>query len=110
MARTVYLALAITLASVQASANDLPDIDAVALCRKQAQSVGQGDWLVKACLDQEQSSYDSLKAQWPGLDAKVRGLCTRQARSVNLGYWMILACVDQELASKRAVDEFKFRK
>lgn len=101
---------AVCLIASAAFAQDLPDLDPVKMCRKQAAAIEQGDWLVKACLDQEQEAYDTLKEQWPGLDTKTRQLCVKQARVISSGYWMIQACVAQELQAREELKNFEFKK
>lgn len=92
------------------SGEPVPNFDPVAICKKQAAAIGQGDWLVQACLDQEQTAYDALKAQWPTIDARIKGLCIKQARAIGQGYWLLQACVDQEVEAKQAVQQFKFKR
>lgn len=55
LSRLVLAVVALTAAG-SAAAQSLPDFDPVKLCKRQAEAVGQGDWLVKACLDQEQEA------------------------------------------------------
>lgn len=107
--------LVAVIAAVQAVASPaltqaLPDLDPMKLCRKQAEAVGQGDWLVKACLDQEQEAYNSLKETWETVDGKTRTMCIKQARAVLQGYWLIQACIEQELEARSEVESFKFKK
>lgn len=97
-------------ATASASAQGLPEIDPMALCRRQADMIRQGDWMLKACLDQEQQAYDSLKDAWPTLDAKTKSVCTRQSKAIRQGYWLLHACVEQELEAKKQVQDFRFKK
>lgn len=100
----------IRLCGAPASAQDIPQLDPLEICRDQADAVGQGDWLIKACLDQEQHAYNTLNAQWPAIDAKTRAVCTMQADVVQQGYWLIAACISQEIEAKTAVDKFEFKR
>jgi hypothetical protein len=96
--------------AVAQSSTAMPEFDPVSLCKKQASAIGQGDWLIKACLDQEQEAYDALKAQWPTLDVRVKSQCARQSRMIGHGYWLLQACVEQEVEAKQSVEQFKFKK
>lgn len=108
--RALLMWVVLVATAGQASAQEIPDIDPMKQCRKQTDAVGGGEWLMKACLEQEQAAYDQLKAAWPTLDARTRRQCIGQARAVSLGYWLIQACVEQERSAKEAVQQFKFRK
>ena len=96
--------------AIAQSPTAMPEFDPVSLCKKQAAAIGQGDWLIKACLDQEQEAYDAMKAQWPGLDSRVKSQCARQSRMIGQGYWMLQACVEQEVEAKQSVEQFKFKR
>lgn len=108
--RLLVLTVALGLCCGGAAAQGLPDLDPVAMCKKQAALVGQGDWLVKACLDQEQAAYDALKAQWDTLPMKTRSICVQQSRLIGQGYWLMQACVEQEVAANKEVEQFQFKR
>jgi len=104
------LAITLSAAGTVLGADVLPDLDPIKLCRRQAESIGQGDWMVKACLDQEQEAYDVLNVRWSNIDSKTQALCTKQSQSIGQGYWMIQACVEQEMEAKQNLQNFKFKK
>ena len=113
--RTLSLSLAalVTLAGVSSNVlaqTAIPDLDPVALCKRNAAAIQQGDFIVKACLEQEQDSYNFLKAQWGKLNEQTRRVCIQNAAAIDQGYFLIRACIEQELEAKAAVDGFQFKR
>ncbi len=51
-----------------------------------------------------------MKAQWPGLDSRVKSQCARQSRMIGQDYWMLQACVEQEVEAKQSVEQFKLKR
>jgi hypothetical protein len=90
--------------------SELPFYDVEKICRQQSALVGGGDFMHKACLDQEQRSYDELKKDWEGLDKKVKATCREMARVAYPSYFMLNACVAQELKAKEELSNFKFKR
>jgi hypothetical protein len=88
----------------------LPDYDPEKFCKKQSATVGGGNFLLKACLEQEQEAYDQIKAQWASLDKKTTQQCRQMANLIGGSYFMLHACIEQELASAEEVGKFKFKK
>lgn len=106
------LALLVGL-TTQASAQGLeglPEYDVEKHCKQQAAMMGGSNFMLQACQDQEQSSYDELKKDWASVDPKIKRTCREQTRIVMPSYFMLNACVAQEVASKEAAGNFKFRK
>jgi len=89
---------------------DMPVYDVEKICRQQTNLLQGGDFLLKACLDQEQNSYDELKKGWETLDTKVKAYCRQMARTVLASYFMLNACVAQELKAKEELGSFKFKR
>jgi hypothetical protein len=111
-ARTLILSLAVAVlgAAPAVAETAIPNLDPMAMCKRNAAAIQQGDWLVKACLDQEQEAYDALKARWDTLDEKTRKVCIRNSTAIQQGYWLMHACVEQEIEAKAAVDGFEFKR
>lgn len=62
-------------------------------------------------MDMEQSSYDSLKAEWAGLSPRIRRYCDELATFGGKGSYMALrGCVDMErgAAARNRDREFKY--
>ncbi len=89
---------------------DLPEYDVEKHCQTQAKMMGDSNFMLKACFDQEQGAYDEVKKDWAILDAKIKSTCREQARVTMPSYFMLNACVAQEVRAKEAVGNFKFKK
>ena len=105
----VLLAL-VGLGAGDAQAQEVPEFDVPGHCEKQAETLGNSAFMKKSCLQQEQQSYDTLKADWPGLSSQIKKTCIAQAKSFLPSYFMLNACVQQEVASQKEVDAFQFKK
>ncbi|MCV0371114.1 hypothetical protein [Filomicrobium sp.] len=96
--------------SVGASAQQIPDFDVEKQCAEQAALVSGGNFMRNACLQQEQRSYDSLKADWATLAPSIKSHCIEMARTVVPTYFMLNACVRQEIKAAQEADRFQFKK
>jgi hypothetical protein len=86
-----------------ASAQDIPEFNVERHCKSVSAMTGGGAMMLKACYEQEQSTYDAVKAEWPSLDPKSRRHCIGQARILAPpSYMMLHACVQQEMSAKDA--------
>lgn len=107
---STFLAVVWGLVAPAMAETAIPDLDAIALCKRNAAAIDQGAFVVKACLEQEQESYNALKARWSALDEQTRLVCIQNAAAIDQGYYLIRACVEQEQEAKAAVDGFEFKR
>lgn len=106
-----YAALSVaSLISNAASAQEIPEFNVERQCKQQASLVGNSNFMLKACYDQEQTSYDAVKSEWVGLDPKIKRTCIAQTKSFLPSYFMLNACIQQEVESRAAVEKFKFKR
>jgi len=98
------MAAAALLCASAAHAQSLPRFDVDAQCRKIANFGGSySEMMMSGCLDNEQSSYDALKAAWGDLPEAMRKQCVKIATFGGPGsYMMLKGCVDNELAAARS--------
>lgn len=86
-----------------------PNYDAEA-DRKEVASFGgsYSAYMDNACLAQEQSAYDGLKARWADLPADARTYCDEVARFGGKGsYFMLNACIEQEMQARSSRPKFR---
>lgn len=101
----------LTFAAAAAAADDpLPRFDVAALCEAAAGTLGNSTFARTACVEQEQQSYDGLKARWAALPPEVRTTCQKIAAWTGSGSYIVLGgCVDVELeARSRPAPSFKY--
>lgn len=95
-----------------AAGDDIPRYDPGAYCDEVAGFAGAYSESTRdGCMDMEQSSYDSLKAQWAELSPRIRTYCDQVARFAGKGsYSTLQGCVDMEqgAAARNRDREFKF--
>ena len=108
-------AAAICLLALPAAAQPAPAIptfDPEAYCQRSMRTLNQNSqFLLNACLEQEQASYDLLKESWEATPATIRNHCMRSMRTISItSYFMLQACVEQEVQSGRANQRFQFRR
>lgn len=90
--------------------NSPPRYDAKAYCRKLSAIGGSpSEILYGSCLEQEQDSYDGLKASWASIPDGIKKYCDRLARVSSPGsYIMLSECVRQEISAKKANSKADF--
>jgi hypothetical protein len=88
----------------------MPDYDVKGHCGRQSEMLGGGDFWMKACLTQEQESYNELKTIWDSVPQRVKRHCRQQTALFLASYFWLHACVAQELESGEAVKNFEFKK
>lgn len=88
----------------------LPDFEVEKHCRRQAATLGGGNFWLKACLDQEQDAYDQLKKDWPAHSAATLRRCRSQTAMLGQSYFWLNICLQQEAEATEAVRDYKFRK
>lgn len=93
------------------AAQDLPEFNVERHCKSMSAMSGGSNFMLKACFDQEQATYDAAKAEWSALDAKIKRHCLQMARMGGTpSYFMLQACIEQELSAKEAASGFKFKR
>lgn len=111
MCRVLVLAgILVTMHTGNALAQEIPDFDVGRHCAEQAALFEDSNFMRSACQQQEQSSYDTLKEDWPALASKVKVTCIAQAKSFMKSYFMLNACIQQEVSAGEEVRNFKFKK
>jgi hypothetical protein len=91
---------------------EMPHYDPGVYCRQVAGFGGNfSEFMMNACLTQEQAAYNSLKPQWDGLPAAMRNYCDQVAAFGGAGsFFMLNACVEQERKAARANRGFQFQR
>jgi hypothetical protein len=107
--KTILIACLMFAASARAD-EGLPRYDVAALCTAASGALGNSAFAKSACQEQEQESYDRLKARWAGLPDEVRTTCQKISAWTGSGSYFVLgACVDVELdARSRAATSFRY--
>ena len=103
--------LALGLVTVEnrlAAANPLPRYDPPGYCMQVADVDGGSSQILNTCIGQEQESYDSLKARWASIPARMQAYCDDVARAVGGTYQILKACLEQEAEADRSMPEFEF--
>lgn len=112
--KTVVTACALVcVLTTGAFAQEIPEFNVERHCKSMAAMGGTGsNFMLKACYEQEQSTYDAVKAEWQNVDGKTRRHCIGMARAIGTpSYFMLHACVQQELSAKESTkDGFKLRR
>jgi hypothetical protein len=105
-------ASAVLAALPVAAGDDIPRYDPSAYCDELAGFGGAYSETARdGCMDMEQSSYDSLKAEWAGLSPRIRRYCDELATFGGKGSYMAFkGCVDMEkgAAARNRTREFKY--
>ena len=103
---SLLLATPFVVMPVAAQSELPPNYDAEAHCKEVASSYSA--FMDNACLAQEQSAYDGLKAAWANLPADAREHCDEVARFGGKGtYFMLKACIDQEMQARGSRPKFR---
>lgn len=103
--------IALLLTVLPAAAQDaVPRYDVDALCAAAAGTLGNSSFAKSACYEQEQTSYDGLKARWAAVPAEVKTTCQKIAAWTGSGSYIVLGgCVDVELeARSRGTPGFRY--
>jgi len=104
-------AVAAALLAVEARAQDIPEFNVERHCKSMAAMSGGSNFMLKACYDQEQATYDAAKAEWPTLDGKIKKHCIGMARMGGPpSYFMLHTCIQQEVSAKEAAGGFKLKR
>lgn len=104
----VAAALAVLMSATVANAADipLPDIDPRANCDRAARLDGDFDRATMlVCMEQEQQSYDTLKAKWASYPAAARQACRNEP-----SYQFVVFCIGRETQAAVDLDQFEFRR
>lgn len=104
------MAVSLALASAAALADEMPHYDVEANCKRMAEQTDGGQFMLNACLRQEQTSYDKVKAEWQDLPIEMRNRCDRMAQQTESGYFMLNACIDQERRAAAQNESFTFQR
>ena len=104
------LAVLVAVMPMAAQAGSPPQYDAEAYCKEVAGMGGNySAFMDNACLAQEQSAYDALKANWANFPAKARSYCDEVARFGGKGsYFMLQACIQQEMQARGSRPTFRY--
>lgn len=99
--RTVLFLLA--LLPAVAVAQDLPRFDVERHCEKLSQIGGGSHSMFNPCIELEQDAYDTLRARWGEVSARIRRHCGELGAIGGGSYQMVETCVEmeQEAASGR---------
>lgn len=99
--RTVLFLLA--LLPAVAVAQDLPRFDVERHCEKLSQIGGGSHSMFNTCIELEQDAYDTLRARWGEVSARIRRHCGELGAIGGGSYQMVETCVEmeQEAASGR---------
>jgi len=108
--KVIALLLGTALVPTAAQAESPPRYDAEASCKEMASLGGSySEFMFNACLDQEQSAYDWLKANWTEFSADARKHCDEMARLGGHGsYFMLQACIQQEERARASRPDFRY--
>lgn len=111
MKHALLAALASAFTVSAALAQEMPRYDVGAYCDQVASITGSTSELLRnGCFNQEQSSYDGLKARWSTIPPNVQSYCNEVATVAGGGSYLLLnGCVQQELAAKRSNESTHFR-
>lgn len=105
----MILAATLMLASTSiAAAQDMPRYDPVSYCNTVADTVGGSDMIKNGCIQNEQNSYDTLKASWPSISDRARNYCNDVAMTVGGTYQILLGCIQNETSAAASTPDFKF--
>jgi hypothetical protein len=93
-----------------AHAASLPHYDVEAHCKEVANFGGSySASLDNACLTQEQTAYDALKAKWSDVPAEAQAHCDEVARFGGHGSYKLLeACIEQEMRARGERPKFQY--
>lgn len=110
MKKIVLALAALALASFVgvAHAQELPRYDVPAYCKTIAAYGGGSSALYNGCMQNEQTAYDDLKANWAGLSAQIKAYCTEIAAFGGNSYALFQGCVQNETAAADAPTTFKY--
>ena len=92
----------------QAFAQQVPRFDVAEHCETIANVGSYSAAIENACIEQEQSSYNSIKDSWAAVPEKTRTHCHRIATVGSDSYQILVACVESELEAIGQKPEFKF--
>ena len=95
VSRLVLLLLAVTTST--AYAGDIPKFDVDGYCNRIADQIGGSNQLRNSCINQEQGSYNSLKAKWISIPTRTHDYCTRISLAIGGSYNILQTCIRQEL-------------
>ncbi|MGM0535528.1 MAG: hypothetical protein ACQER5_05575 [Pseudomonadota bacterium] len=95
-------------ASFLASAQAMPRFDVEAHCEEVSQTVGGSHQIYNSCIQMEQRSYNSLKADWSGVSSQIRNHCHEVAETVGGSYQIMESCVQMEQDAAGNRESFSF--
>lgn len=104
----VFFVLLLVLVPAVAMAAAMPRYNVEAYC-KNVQNVSGGSAMIyNGCIQNEQTSYNHLKATWGRLPAKVQGYCDQVGQAVGGSYLILKGCVDNEMNAMQGTKSFKY--
>ena len=94
------------------SVAEIPNYDPQRHCSRSMNVLNvDSEFMLRACLTQEQNSYDLMKARWSEIGERIRRHCIGSNRTLAMeSYFMLNACVSQEESSSRQNQQFEFRR
>ncbi len=106
MQNKIMIALAMMLFAT--TANATPRYDVASHCKEVAEFGGYSSVIYNACIEQEQTAYDSLKANWDNISSKTTSYCDEIACFGGCSYTILESCIEQETGASNNTTEFKY--
>lgn len=88
----------------------VPKYDVEGWCRQVASVGGSfSNMMFNGCIEQEQSSYDSLRTLWARVPPQTQEWCDQVARvGGNGSYMMLSGCIEQETNAASSTPKFNY--
>lgn len=100
--------LVLAVATGPAEAQSIPRYDPVSYCETVANTVGGSAQIKATCIEEEQTSYDRLKAQWSTIAGTAASYCDQVARVVGGTYQILETCIAQESTATDTMPGFTY--
>jgi hypothetical protein len=110
--RVLGIVALFVLAGAAQAETILPTYPVEKWCDQVSRSVGaRSEMIYGGCIDQEQNSYNELKASWTTLSNHTQTWCDQVAKATGSGSYMILkGCVEQETQAAKENSTRKFQR
>jgi hypothetical protein len=99
--------LALTVSTL-ATAQELPRFDVEGHCEEVAEFGGGSHQIYNGCIQMEQSSYNSLRDRWGGIEPGIRRHCQEVATFGGGSYQILQGCVQMEEDAAGNRESFSF--
>ena len=80
----------------------IPDHDPLAQCQRYY--TGSPVWVMRQCMEREQSGYDFVKLVWPDLSLRGKKFCVEHTPGA---YAALASCVDGQMLFDARLDEMR---